>query len=184
MGNSRSWRTRHSLQSGTFGVHVRGRYQCSCFRRDFGPYRKTTIPSHPAHPHRSYRHRTHRADQSTGNGAVLVIIALLLSVCSCVSTMDMLPNVARHSSVGMISGYGVALGYVGSIAGLVLVKPFVADGGRTAAFLPTATLFLIFSIPCFLFVKDPDPKPFQVDVGKASALSRRRLQTHRSIMFY
>jgi len=79
----------------------------------------------------------------------------------------MLPSIARQSNVGMVSGYGVALGYVGSIAGLLLVKPFVADGGRAAAFLPTAILFLIFAIPCFLFVKDPSPKPFQVDVGQA-----------------
>ncbi len=102
-----------------------------------------------------------------GMGLCLFIIANYCYQSALVFYNGMLPSVARHSSVGMISGYGVALGYVGSIAGLLLVKPFVADGGRTAAFLPTATLFLIFSIPCFLFVKDPDPKPFQVDVGKA-----------------
>jgi len=67
----------------------------------------------------------------------------------------MLPSVARGSHIGLVSGYGVSLGYLGSIAGLLLVKPFVESGGRSAAFLPTAAMFLIFSIPCFLFVKDP-----------------------------
>ena len=68
----------------------------------------------------------------------------------------MLPSVARGSHIGLVSGYGVSLGYLGSIAGLLLVKPFVEAGGRSAAFLPTAAMFLIFSIPCFLFVKDPE----------------------------
>ena len=79
----------------------------------------------------------------------------------------MLPSVARQSNVGMISGYGVALGYIGSIAGLSLVEPFVTDGGRSAAFLPTAILFLVFAIPCFLYVKDPSPKTFYVDIGQS-----------------
>ncbi len=67
----------------------------------------------------------------------------------------MLPQVARGSSVGLISGYGVALGYLGSIAGMLMVKPFVSAGGRGSAFLPTAAMFLFFALPCFFFVKDP-----------------------------
>jgi len=68
----------------------------------------------------------------------------------------MLPSVARGSNVGLVSGYGVSLGYLGSIAGLLLVKPFVESGGRSSAFFPTAILFLIFATPCYLFVKDPE----------------------------
>jgi len=67
----------------------------------------------------------------------------------------MLPQVARGSSVGLVSGYGVALGYLGSIAGMLMVKPFVSAGGRGAAFFPTAAMFLFFALPCFFFVKDP-----------------------------
>ncbi len=100
-------------------------------------------------------------------GLCLFMIANYCYQSALVFYNGMLPSIARQSNVGMVSGYGVALGYVGSIAGLLLVKPFVADGGRAAAFLPTAILFLIFAIPCFLFVKDPAPKPFQVDVGQA-----------------
>ena len=100
-------------------------------------------------------------------GLLLFIIANYCYQSALVFYNGMLPDVARRSSVGMISGYGVALGYVGSIAGLRLVEPFATDGGRSAAFLPTAILFLVFAIPCFLFVKDPNPKPFHVDVGQA-----------------
>ena len=53
---------------------------------------------------------------------------------------------------------GVALGYLGTILGILMVKPFVDAGGRGAAFLPTALLFLLFAIPCFLFVKEARSK--------------------------
>ena len=100
-------------------------------------------------------------------GICLFVIANYCYQSALVFYNGMLPAVSRHSNVGMVSGYGVALGYMGSIAGLLLVKPFVETGGRPAAFLPTALMFLIFALPCFFFVKDPDPKPFRIDMRKA-----------------
>jgi len=100
-------------------------------------------------------------------GLLLFVIANYCYQSALVFYNSMLPSVARQSNVGMISGYGVALGYIGSIAGLSLVEPFVTDGGRSSAFLPTAILFLVFAIPCFLYVKDPSPKPFYVDIGQS-----------------
>ena len=100
-------------------------------------------------------------------GLFLFVIANYCYQSALVFYNGMLPSVARQSNVGLISGYGVALGYIGSIAGLLLVEPFVDDGGRSAAFLPTAALFFVFAIPCFLFVKDLDPKPFNINVSKS-----------------
>jgi UMF1 family MFS transporter len=70
----------------------------------------------------------------------------------------MLPSISQGSHVGLVSGYGVALGYLGSIVGMLMVQPFVETDGRSAAFLPTAALLLLFSLPCFLFVKDPETR--------------------------
>jgi len=79
----------------------------------------------------------------------------------------MLPNICSERSIGRVSGYGVAFGYIGSIIGLILVSPFVEGkiwgmeisfipkGGTVASFIPTAILFLIFALPTFIFVKDP-----------------------------
>ena len=100
-------------------------------------------------------------------GLFLFVIANYCYQSALVFYNGMLPSVARQSNVGLISGYGVALGYIGSIAGLLLVEPFVDDGGRSAAFLPTAVLFFAFAVPCFLFVKDLDPKPFNINVSKS-----------------
>jgi UMF1 family MFS transporter len=79
---------------------------------------------------------------------------------------SMLPAVAAPREVGRISGYGVALGYVGAIGGMLFVLPFntgslfgwavpgVTAGGRMATFLPTAFLFALFALPCLLWVPE------------------------------
>lgn len=66
----------------------------------------------------------------------------------------LLPQVSPEKQIGRVSGYGTSLGYCGTIVGLLLVKPFVLRYGRQAAFIPTAILFFLFSLPCFFFVKD------------------------------
>ena len=70
----------------------------------------------------------------------------------------LLPRVSRGSSVGKVAGIGVALGYVGAIVGILMVKPFVSEAGRGASFIPTALLFLVFSLPCFFMVKEETRK--------------------------
>lgn len=94
---------------------------------------------------------------------------------------SLLTSVSTPSDRGRTSGMGVALGYVGSFLGMTLVFPFV-DGERFAklpaslqeivnsltlfemsgtsgliranAFIPTAILFAVFSIPLFARVRE------------------------------
>jgi UMF1 family MFS transporter len=80
---------------------------------------------------------------------------------------------------GRLSGMGAAFGYAGSITGVLLTFPFfsgsvpiigpvspsilaflrsaipfTAPGGRVSTFVPTALLFLLFSLPLILFCRD------------------------------
>jgi UMF1 family MFS transporter len=96
----------------------------------------------------------------------------------------MLPELVPVEEQGRLSGFGVAVGYVGSIVGVVLVlpfftgglpvigrfsdgvnnalhtlMPFTASGGRVATFVPTGVLFLIFSLPLFFVCRDHNPAP-------------------------
>lgn len=79
-----------------------------------------------------------------------------------------LPDIASPEKIGRISGYGWAVGYVGGllamfIAMIGLVNPevpwfgFVKDAGENirATNLLVAVWFAVFSIPFFLFVKEP-----------------------------
>ncbi|HEY4217765.1 MAG TPA: MFS transporter [Gemmatimonadaceae bacterium] len=85
---------------------------------------------------------------------------------------------------GRLSGFGTALGYVGSVVGVLLVVPFfngtlpvigklsagvmtalheimpyTSHGGRVSAFVPTGVIFLLFSLPLVIFCRDHDPAP-------------------------
>jgi UMF1 family MFS transporter len=91
----------------------------------------------------------------------------------------MMPELVPVDHRGRLSGMGAALGYVGSIIGVLLTfpfftgempilgtipdrvlgflrsaVPFTAHGGRVSTFVPTAFLFLLFSLPLFLFCRD------------------------------
>jgi MFS transporter, UMF1 family len=94
----------------------------------------------------------------------------------------MMPELAPPEKWGRLSGLGAILGYTGSILGVLMIKPFfdgslpivgqlpiafthalrtvfplARSGGRVATFAPTALLYLIFSIPLFVFCRDRFP---------------------------
>jgi UMF1 family MFS transporter len=101
----------------------------------------------------------------------------------------MLPELVPPEEQGRLSGFGTSLGYVGSVVGVLLVAPFfngalpvlgplgqrardtqhliplTSHGGRVSVFVPTALLFLIFSLPLFVWCKDHDPAPANTPVG-------------------
>ncbi len=72
----------------------------------------------------------------------------------------LLSDVSTPATVGKISGIGTGIGYAGSITGLLLVSPLLGlnlvEGlsGRVYTFLPTALLFLVFALPCFMWVRE------------------------------
>ncbi|HET9425279.1 MAG TPA: MFS transporter, partial [Gemmatimonadaceae bacterium] len=119
------------------------------------------------------------------SGMPLVLIAVAFGVANYAYQAAqpfynaMLPELVPASERGALSGLGTAVGYMGTIVGLLLVAPFfdgklplvgevptavvstlhsvfptTATGGRVATFLPTAFLFLLFSLPLFLFCRD------------------------------
>lgn len=73
-------------------------------------------------------------------------------------------NIAPKNRIGLISGLGKAFGYTGAILALYLIKPVVLESGYQATFLPTGILFLIFSLPCLIFIKDK-PAGQKINLG-------------------
>ena len=94
----------------------------------------------------------------------------------------MMPELETPDKWGRLSGLGAILGYTGSILGVLMIKPFfdgalpgmgqlptslmhtlrtvfpfAHSGGRVATFAPTALLYLLFSIPLFVFCRDHYP---------------------------
>lgn len=91
----------------------------------------------------------------------------------------MMPELVPVDHRGRISGMGAALGYVGSITGVLLtfpfftgqmpllgaipdrvvtflhsVVPFTSHGGRVSTFVPTALIFFLFTLPLIVFCRD------------------------------
>jgi UMF1 family MFS transporter len=76
-----------------------------------------------------------------------------------------LPDLAPPERRGSVSGWGFALGYVGSIIGLVLALPLTLAGRYDLVWLSVAGFFAIFAIPPFLWL--PPDRRTAVPVGTA-----------------
>jgi UMF1 family MFS transporter len=108
----------------------------------------------------------------------------------------MLPDLVPPEERGRLSGIGTGLGYVGTIVGLILVSPFFDGGlplvgllsaslvsglrtivpftshaGRVSTFMPTALLFLAFSLPLFFFCRDRSPRGARAPIRWSGAVA-------------
>lgn len=125
----------------------------------------------------------------------------------------MMPELVPADEQGRLSGVGTALGYFGAIVGVLLVTPFFSDsmpllgripagvmsflrsifpftshGGRVSTFVPTAVLFLAFSLPLFIFCKDHNARsgiraPWKVAFAEVAHTIRDAKQYPGSLRF-
>jgi MFS transporter, UMF1 family len=109
---------------------------------------------------------------------------------------SMMTELGPPNEYGRLSGFGTAVGYVGTIVGVLLVAPFfsgampvlgalpatfvdwirdivpfTSHGGRVSTFVPTALLFLAFSLPLFFFNRDHNPAPARTPIPWRSAFT-------------
>ncbi|MGD6817577.1 MFS transporter [Metabacillus sp. 84] len=90
---------------------------------------------------------------SLGIIVILFIIAKFFYSSSLIFYDAMITNVSTPQTLPLISGFGVAVGYIGTLAGLT-IYPFIGGGGFHQAFIPTACLFALFTLPLLFFTKD------------------------------
>jgi len=76
-----------------------------------------------------------------------------------------LPELVPRERQGRLSGYGFAVGYLGSAVALGAALPFALRGSYSGAFLVTALLFGFFSIPALLYL--PRDRAGPLDLGVA-----------------
>ncbi|MFZ2322957.1 MAG: MFS transporter [Ignavibacteriaceae bacterium] len=87
-------------------------------------------------------------------GLLLFIIANVGFESGLVFYDAFLPEITSPKNYGRVSGYGFAMGYLGSLATLALVYPFISAGMIRESFLLAALFFLVFSLPIFIYLKD------------------------------
>ena len=70
-----------------------------------------------------------------------------------------LPDIAPADRLGTVSGLGFAIGYLGSIIGLVVALPLVNARQFNLLWLLVAAFFAVFSVPAFLALPADRPQP-------------------------
>jgi len=92
--------------------------------------------------------------------AVLVLFALanLTYQASLVFYNSMLPAVASPRRQGLVSGFGVGLGYLGAdVAMAIAFVVWLKTGVMWMGFVLAGVLFFVSALPLFLFVRPPQP---------------------------
>ncbi|MCF4099986.1 MFS transporter [Maritalea mediterranea] len=120
------------------------------------------------------------AAPGTENGVLFAVVGVFLAIIgfefATIFNNAMMPNLIKDEDLGLLSGFGWALGYVGGILTLLIILAFMAaspetgttlvglspifgldpmlhEGDRASGLL-TAIWYLIFIIPLFLFTPD------------------------------
>ena len=94
-------------------------------------------------------------------GMTLLILANVGFEAGLVFYDAFLPELTTERSYGRVSGYGFAMGYLGSLVTLVIAMPLYKEGfgpeniiNVRISFLVAALMFLAFALPIFIFVPD------------------------------
>jgi len=87
-------------------------------------------------------------------GIFLFVLANIGFEAGLVFYDSFLPEITEPKNYGRVSGYGYAMGYVGSLATLGIVYPFIQAEMIRETFPVAALFFLVFSLPLFFYLKD------------------------------
>jgi UMF1 family MFS transporter len=91
-------------------------------------------------------------------GVVLFVIANIGFEAGLVFYDAFLPEITQPKNFGRVSGYGFAMGYLGSLAMLAIIFPLTQKEMMRESFPVTSLFFLIFALPIFFFLKDTRSK--------------------------
>jgi UMF1 family MFS transporter len=129
----------------------------------------------------------------------LFVIANVMFEMGIVFYNSFLPSLVSQDKIGRVSGYGWGLGYFGALCVLVValialvgingqpLLPVSAEAGanlRASNFL-VAAWFLVFSLPTFLYVRDPKGPKARIDIRGALgdlAQTFREIRRYREVV--
>ncbi len=94
-----------------------------------------------------------------------------------------LPELTHPKNFGRVSGYGYAMGYIGSLCTLAIAFPFIQNDLIKETFPIAAFFFLVFSIPLFIFMKD-SRKPREEDISYLAVGFKRVFFTITHLKYY
>jgi UMF1 family MFS transporter len=90
-----------------------------------------------------------------------------------------LPELVPRDRQGRLSAYGFAVGYLGSAVALGAALPFALRGSYGGAFLTTAALFGLFSIPAFIYLPGDRPATLTLSGAVRVGFTQTQATLHR-----
>jgi MFS transporter, UMF1 family len=94
-------------------------------------------------------------------GILLLILANIGFEAGLVFYDSFLPEITTERSYGRVSGYGFAMGYVGSLLSILLAYPLLSGGFEPEnyhnirlSFVLAGALFFVFALPLFFVLRD------------------------------
>jgi len=87
-------------------------------------------------------------------GVLIFVLANVGFEAGLVFYDSFLPEITQPKNYGRVSGYGFAMGYLGSLATLAIIYPFIQAEMIKESFPVAALFFLIFSLPLFIYLRD------------------------------
>ena len=89
-----------------------------------------------------------------GSSLVLYVVGTAAFHIGTVVYDAMLPDVSTEHDRGRISGFGVAVGYIGSAIALGIGALVLPEAGYAWVFRALAGAFLVFALPAFFWIKE------------------------------
>ncbi len=130
----------------------------------------------------------------TGSGMILIALTLFILAnigfeAGLVFYDAFLPEITVPKNYGRVSGYGFAMGYLGSLASLALAFPFIQRNLVKETFPVSALFFLIFAAPIFIYLKDNRQKRTEkksyVKIGfDRVSFTLKHLKHHRNLALF
>ncbi len=112
-------------------------------------------------------------------GFILLIFANIGFEACLVFYDAFLPEITTERSYGRVSGYGFAMGYVGSLLSVLIAYPLISEGFTPEnftnirwSFVLAAGLFTIFALPFFFVLRDSKKDVFRSESYISIGISR------------
>lgn len=128
------------------------------------------------------------ASGSVAVSLVLYGIALVAFNLGGIVYDALLPDVSTTQNRGRVSGWGVGVGYVGSIIAVVAGGLLLDSSGYPAVFRAIAILFLVFALPAFFLIEErprrmpAGPRPGPGRSLRQLATTWRRASTYQGVV--
>ncbi|MBN8546925.1 MAG: MFS transporter [Ignavibacteria bacterium] len=87
-------------------------------------------------------------------GLALLIVANIGFEAGLIFYDSFLPEITKPKNFGRVSGYGYAMGYLGSLSSLLILMPLIQMEMISESFPVAALFFFIFALPTLILLKE------------------------------